>query len=99
MSADNWGICPKCVAAAEAEYAALQAEATEAYGKLPIEEFDALRERASVPLDTEKCRTFREDYEFWGSETGVIHVSYSGHCSVCRTGLDFKSEHPIELKS
>ena len=42
--------------------------------------------------------TFREDYEFYGAETGTLHISYSGHCSVptCKAGLNFKTTVPIK---
>jgi hypothetical protein len=43
-------------------------------------------------------KTFREDYEIYGAQDGVVKVSYSGHCSRCGSGLDFKAEYPINLK-
>lgn len=35
-------------------------------------------------------QTFREDYEIYGAEEGVVNVSYSGHCKECSTGVDFE---------
>jgi hypothetical protein len=40
-------------------------------------------------------RTFREDYEIYVAEDGVVRVSYSGHCERCGSGVDFKTEHPV----
>lgn len=71
------------------------AQVTEGYGKMPIEEWDTLREQASRPLDDRERSTFREDYEFYGAETGTITVSYSGSCSVCRLSVSFEEEHPF----
>lgn len=39
---------------------------------------------------------FREDYEFYGIEDGVVKVTYSGHCQECGAGVKFSHEHPIE---
>jgi hypothetical protein len=39
--------------------------------------------------------TFREDYEIYGADKGVVKVSYSGHCQNCGYGIDFEYERPI----
>jgi len=57
-----------------------------------MEEFDRLRREADTPIDHEALRTFREDYEVYGAETGEVTASYSGRCSVCDVGLDFTIE-------
>lgn len=95
MSADNWAICPRCRARAAAVKDALIAKLAEAYGKVPVEEFDALRAEAEEPLHLENLQTFREDYEFYGAEDGVVTASYSGSCKTCGLSLSFKDEHPI----
>jgi len=97
MSADNWDICPKCVANAVEELEARKAKVQEAYGKVSIEEFEAMRADTPETVDPEDFRTFREDYEFWGARDGVVHASYKGHCKECGTDLGFKSDHPIDL--
>lgn len=61
MSADNWALCPKCRQKAIAETEQLRATAAEAYGKVPVEEFDNLRAKADLGVTIE--RTFREDWE------------------------------------
>ena len=96
MSADNWAICPSCLAKAEADKSALEAEVASAYGKVPVEAFDALRERANVPINREKLRTFREDYEFWIDGT-TVRVSYKGGCHVCGSGLNFADGRRINI--
>lgn len=93
MSADNWAVCPKCLDDAQKASDALQAEMDASYGKIPLNEFDELRSRADADIDMDKITTFREDYEFWGADEGVVHVSYSGHCGVCGTKCNFKEEH------
>lgn len=54
----------------------------ESYGKVPVEEFDAARERLVDP-SADDFHTFREDYEFWGAEDGEVHALYKGRCTVC----------------
>jgi hypothetical protein len=89
MSSDNWAICPRCLAQAKEAFGAEVARVGAMYGSVPIEEFDAARD-AIKAVDPEEYRTFREDYEFYGAEEGEITADYSGHCSKCALGLDFK---------
>ena len=81
MGADNWAVCPRCLRNAENAKRALEAKAQAAYGKVPVEEFEKLREAAAVPINVEKLRTFREDYELGMEEDGTFEVSYHGSCS------------------
>lgn len=93
MSASNWAICPRCLKRERERIAELQERASKGYGALPLAEFDVLRAEAAKPLDEEKFRTFREDYEFYGADEGT--ATYGGSCSVCKVELAFKHEHPI----
>lgn len=92
MSADNWNICPRCSDAAE-KLADEQAAAVYAqYGNVPAPEFEELR-AGLEPFDPEKCRTFREDYEFWTTRDhgkATLHVDYGGACSACNLRHEFK---------
>lgn len=89
MSADNWDICPRCVHRAQATYEKDTMDVGELYGKIPHDEW--LAKNASLkPVDSEDFRTFREDYEFYGAQAGEIVADYSGNCSVCNLGVDFK---------
>ncbi len=92
MSADNWAICPRCLMLASSEQEARFQAAVDAYGKVPAEEYERLRAEAQQPFDEDGFQTFREDYEIYGASEGTITVSYSGHCSKCNLGLDFKHE-------
>lgn len=84
MSADNWAVCPRCLHEDKAELAKRQAYVREQYGKVSIEEWDDLSKVLTEEVDAEKFRTFREDYEFWGAETGRLLIEYSGECQVCK---------------
>jgi len=95
VSADNWAVCPTCLAAANAELEELARQIADGYGVLPVEEWDGLRTRLAQGIDERKLTTFREDYEIYGAEDGVIYVSYSGHCQKCPAGLDFKFAREI----
>lgn len=94
MSADNWAVCPRCVARAKKAEADKLATVMASYGKIPVAEFDAAR-AAIKPVRDEDFRTFREDYEISGARDGVVTVDYSGHCSTCGLGLDFTDERSI----
>jgi hypothetical protein len=100
VSADNWAICPRCKAHRKVRAAEAHAAAHEAYGLVPISEFEALREKAQeltklVEADTVANRTLREDYEFFGAEDGTVTASYRCSCTVC--GLSSKFEYSHEL--
>lgn len=99
MSADNWDKCPRCLRQALAVLENLKRQVNAAYGVVPVAEFDEKRvelskEYAKLEDDT-SFRTFREDYEIYGAEDGVVNVSYSGQCTVCKLSLKFTDSHPI----
>lgn len=96
MSADNWDVCPNCLKQAIADHEELQGQVVESYGKIPIEEFDALRAKADAGVKDENFRTFREDYEIYGAPDGVIKVRYSGYCQICDAGVDFDHQVPVK---
>lgn len=50
--------------------------------------------RCVANLDAD-ARTFREDYEIYGAETGTVTVSYRGECQRCNLLLEFETTHPI----
>lgn len=98
MSANNWAVCPSCLKAKEDAKAAQQAAVVEAYGKVPVEEFDRLRSTANAPINFDALKTFRENYEFWINGS-TIEVTYDGGCSVCGSGVKFTDSRPINLKA
>lgn len=95
MSASNWATCPRCLARAKKAEAGQLAAVMATYGKVPVEEFDQSR-AAIKPVRESDHKTFREDYEITGAETGEVTVSYGGSCSACGLSLEFESPWPIE---
>lgn len=89
MSADNWTTCPRCVARGRDKADKELVDVMALYGKIPVREFDEKRAALSVFVPSD---TFREDYEFYGGETGEVTYSYSGHCTECGLGVDFTGE-------
>lgn len=89
MSADNWAECPRCKHRALLKFENDQAAVSAMYGTVPVEEFDAARAALSVD---EVGHTFREDYEFYGAESGTVKASYRGACTRCGLSLDFRQE-------
>lgn len=82
MSADNWTTCARCLQNAKEAHAEQEESVAALYGQVPIAEFDEKR-AAIEPIDPQKFRTFREDYEFW-AEDGRVEWSYRGGCTVCK---------------
>lgn len=97
MSADNWAQCPRCTAVGEAKLQKRAVAIQASYGKVPVEEFDAARRLLTDDMAAFEKRTptFREDYEFYGAESGTVTASYSGGCRECGLSLDFEDSHPI----
>lgn len=94
MSADNWATCPRCFKRAREDYDRKHQEVMDLYGKVTPKEFDAARAALTEPV-AEDFETFREDYEFYGVEDWEITASYSGRCTECGLGTDFK--HSVAL--
>lgn len=108
MSADNWTTCPGCILRSETGKAKLATLIAESYGKVSIEEHDALREKLANWPDLED--TFREDYEITGAEDGTVTIVYRGSCTKafeeydkprrdwrgCGAHLEFKAKHDVE---
>jgi hypothetical protein len=96
MSADNWAICPRCLKRARAAHDVAVEAVKQSYGNVSIEEFDAAR-AAILDVDPESLRTFREDYEFYGAESGKVVASYSGNCDNCDLSLNFEEERELDV--
>jgi hypothetical protein len=95
VSADNWAECPRCKVRAAAEIDRQLAAVQARYGEVSADEY--LELMAAVPKLPERAdSTFREDYEIYGAASGVVKVSYGGHCMVCDLDLQFTHEHRIE---
>ena len=99
VSADNWGVCPRCKAKALADLAALNEAVEQQYGQVSMSDHDELRaKRDTLAFALEAGdglkRTFREDYEIGvdaDAYDGVLYISYRGRCSVdgCGCGVEF----------
>jgi hypothetical protein len=90
MSADNWGICPRCKAKEDKRQDALAKRVIEAYGTLPQSEYMQLLREAEAPQPDMK-RTLREDYELGTDEDGEFSVTYRCGCTTCN--YSFKYEY------
>ena len=96
MSASNWSVCPRCRHRYEATTERANEEVRIQYGRVPVEQYEQLKREAAA-LSAPFCETeFREDYEIYGAEDGVVKVKYSGACGVCGLSLTFEHEHKIE---
>jgi len=97
VSADNRAKCPRCAKRTEAALLKRELAVAESYGTVSIEDFD--RARADLADERSAAQgalpTFREDYEIYGAEDGIVHVDYSGSCQECGLSLSFTHEHPL----
>lgn len=97
MSADNWTICPRCAARENERLAEAEKAVADAYGKIPVAEFDAKRQEARR-RDLEF--TLREDYHIgiYPSTDGgfKFEIGYAAGCTACGFDHDFKHSVPME---
>lgn len=98
MSADNWADCPRCAKRREEEIAHTESQINAAYGHVPVAEFDQKRADLEKLKASRPDPTFREDYEIYGAEDGVVKVVYSGRCSTCGLALKFEHEHELDVE-
>ena len=82
MSATSWGDCPRCKREAQESVDRAKAAARDAYGKVPLTEYEQLQAEANRPLDLQ-AETLREDYELGINNVGVFYVSYAASCANC----------------
>ncbi len=93
MSADNWGICPRCKERNKRELAGLAKKLVDGYGKISREDYEKLLDQEiSV---SELRETLREDYELWVNEDGLFYVSYGCSCNVCGFEFNFAYEENV----
>lgn len=90
MSANNWRVCPKCIAERAAEKVVAEQVAAKAYGKVSADEYLKLLE-AAEDQGAVLEETLREDYEIYTSESGRFVVSYGCSCSHC--GFEHSFSH------
>ena len=97
MSADGWQQCPQCSEEAEKKINELTNSIDEQYGRLDPESWLEFKRCTELDIDEieRSEQTWREQFEFFGAESGVLKVSYSAYCTVCKLKLEFKQEHPF----
>ena len=90
MSADNWGICPRCKQQHGTDRARKIDAAKSRYGKAPIDNYtEELQAAMAMPLKPPE--TLREDCELGTDAAGKFTASYSCHCEAC--GFTFTFAH------
>lgn len=88
MSADNWGVCPKCFAVEMDAYNKRLSLPSMCYAKVSAEEYLKAVEQSKIP--PKEDNSLREDYEIGCEKTGKFYVIYS--CS-CSCGFSFEYRH------
>jgi hypothetical protein len=95
LSADNWAECPRCKVRHLAKVEAAKKAAAAAYGTVSVEEWRELEAAVEELRHNHPETTFREDYEIYGADEGVLKISYSGNCGVCNLDFQISQSHPI----
>jgi hypothetical protein len=91
MSADRWSDCPKCKWKADKERVAIEKEARNSYGKVPVEVFENLKRKASGLCATSS--TLREEWQI-GITEGEFYIRYSASCGA--PGCDFEYRYTLD---
>lgn len=95
MSADNYRICPRCRKRHYEKVAADAKKAAEAYGKVPMAEWQAMCKEADNPPPLED--TLREDYECYIDPQGTMRIYYGATCEKCRFTADFNHIEELNI--
>lgn len=97
MSADNWTVCPRCFHRKQEGVESRKAEVDAAYGKVPVDQFDAMRAEFEKYRDEPMPQNWREDYEIglYDDGSGAFFVSYSGSCNECGLSHEFKHQEQV----
>lgn len=96
MSADNWAVCPACLAKSEAKVKERKKLAADSYGKVPAEQY--LKNVKDAETDPAVEATMREDWEASMGSNGNVGVFYSCSCD-CGFGYRFKHEKKVPIGS
>jgi hypothetical protein len=93
VSASNYAVCPRCTARTKKKIEAALEEAKASYGVVPADVYAAKVAEAALPQLRDY--SFREDYEIYGAEDGVVKVRYGGSCEACGLTVSFDHDHEI----
>src|SRR5688572_5583480 len=98
MSADNWGICPKCKLRHEARLASNAEILAEQYGKVDLQAYKLLEEKFNAVPEEYDEYELREDYEFVMFDDGDFLATYSAHCKNDACDFKFSFDHRETVK-
>ncbi len=96
--ADNWQTCPRCYDEAMEPWIEKGEAVFASYGLVTLDEFTKAFNRIPNEPKEEDYYTFREDYEFYGADEGVIKWQYSGSCTECGLSASESGEFPFYTK-
>lgn len=100
MSASNWAQCPKCHDKVADQWESESERLKMIYGSVDMHEFLDAKEKLGekTKISEPVFGTFREDYEFYGAETGVLKIRYKGACSRCGLTHKFDTDEKFYRK-
>lgn len=96
MSADNWGLCPKCTKEVLQKEGERIKELHESYGKVDEATYKKMLTESKEPIKQEE--TLREDYEMWIDDGGLFYISYSAMCTKCGFKHSFNHREQLTLE-
>jgi hypothetical protein len=95
MSADNWRVCPKCLAKEEKNHGDLSEKARQLYGKVPSDEWIDMISEAQKEVELED--TLREDWELKMKEDGEFYINYCCSCVECNFQFEYKYTERVKI--
>ena len=108
MSADNWGVCPKCKKIVFDKQQKQLIDIRKKYGEMSPDEYEvAIIDNAPLilfgfmvdkDLDWDLAdETLREDYHIKMDNNGLFTAEYSARCDRCGFKFNFKHSEQIEI--
>lgn len=96
MGADRYSVCPRCQSRKDRQVISNNGRLQEAYGKLPLEEFDALRDEVEHFEAEPVPQALREDYEFEPPvDDGVLVIRYKAFCGDCELSFTIEEDRAL----
>lgn len=96
MGADRYSTCPRCQSRKDRQVTDNNARLADAYGRLPLPEFDKLRAEIETFAADPVPQTLREVYEFVPPiDDGELRIVYTAWCQTCDLRAEIDETRPL----
>lgn len=97
MSADNWGVCPRCYKKHKEKIQQKQEEFDEQYGRVSQEDYIQMNNFLTNLIRSGVPDNLREDYEVGLEKDGEFSIGHWCQCSDCGFHFSFRHEEQVQL--